>query len=434
MKSHGYRSLTSSTPFVAAAILLMAAALIVTKIGRDALFFQGRGLYDLPAAYIGIALLSLPVALVALAVMRLLGPRRARVLLPLAAAPALAAAGGVARPGGGPAMTLFFMLVPLVFGVTLSLCWLLAAELLDGAPRRELARSYSILGAASIAGGLAGGGLGTSLAPRIDPPAFLFIGAALLLGSAAVIWTTQRLFPPRALAEGAPVSLRPRAFWGLLRGRYSLLLLAVAMAASLAGVLIEFHFYLVAATSGNGGRESAGFFGAAYLLLNLIALVPQLLLVPRLQRLIGVHGSLLVLPGVLLGGGIALLSNISMLTWSVLRVTEGGLKSSIHRPNWEQAFLPLSRPERAVAKLLIDGAGVHTAQGLAAAAMLVWLHFVVGDRPLVGQSPVWVTVLLLAITSVWIALTRLLGRSLARATARPEALEEARPDIPLPDS
>jgi ATP/ADP translocase len=318
--------------------------------------------------------------------------------------------------------------------VTFPLCWLLAAEFLDGASRRELTRSYSILGVASTVGGLAGGGLATSLAMRIDPQGFLLLGAALLVGSTAMIGIAQRLFPQRALAHRPPVSVRPQAFWGLLRGRYSLLLLAVAMAASLAGVLIEFHFYLVAATSGNGGRDNAGFFGTAYFLLNLIALVPQLVLVPQLQRVIGVPGSLLVLPSVLLGGGIALFSNISMLTWSFLRVTEGGLKNAIHRPSWEQAFLPLPRPQRAVAKLLIDGAGVHIAQGLAAMAMLVWLHFVVGDRPLVAQSPAWVTVLLLAITSLWIALTRLLGRSLARATAPPGAQEEYRPDIPLPDS
>ncbi len=57
--------------------MLMAAVNLV-KTGRDALYFQKDGIFDLPKAYLGIAVLSLPMALATLGLMRGIGPRRAR--------------------------------------------------------------------------------------------------------------------------------------------------------------------------------------------------------------------------------------------------------------------------------------------------------------------------------------------------------------------
>ena len=64
---------------VAVVLFLLSSAFILTKTGRDALYFQEGGLFDLPKAYLGIAALALPAALAMLTLMRTLGPRRARV-------------------------------------------------------------------------------------------------------------------------------------------------------------------------------------------------------------------------------------------------------------------------------------------------------------------------------------------------------------------
>src|SRR6185436_1032643 len=68
---------------VALAVGLMTAAFVLAKTGRDALFFMGSGLRDLPKAYMVIAILALPMATAALGLMRILGPRRARIVAPL---------------------------------------------------------------------------------------------------------------------------------------------------------------------------------------------------------------------------------------------------------------------------------------------------------------------------------------------------------------
>lgn len=420
------------TLFVALSLFLMTAAFILTKTGRDALYFQGRGLFDLPWAYVAIAFFSLPTAFAMLTLMRHLGPRRARIGAPIGMSGIILLFSLCARPGGGWLMTSFFVLIPLAFGVLFSLAWLLGADLLEGVPHSALARSYGIVGAASILGGMAGGITARALSRQVEPQSLILLGAMALASAAAVAAVAQSRFPPAPIAGATAVgepTLRDLTL--ALKRRYPLLLLAVGMLSSLVGILVEFQLYLAAATSGHDGRANAQFFGGVYLALNCAALAVQLYAMPRLQRAIGVHGSLLVLPAALLAGAATLLATATLFALSLLRVTEGGLKASIHRVNWEQAFLPLERAERAVAKLLVDGAGARIAEGFAAGALALWLTFVVRGRDLVGQDVSWITYALLVASLLWVGLTRVLARSLAQAASHPE---EFRPDIPLPDT
>jgi hypothetical protein len=113
----------------------------LAKTGRDALYFQHGGLYDLPNAYLGMALLSVPLGLLTIRLMRRLGPRPARLWVLSAMAGFLFFYAHVAAPGGGPFMTVLYMLVPLTIGIAFALYWLLAADLLEGAGRAPLGRA-----------------------------------------------------------------------------------------------------------------------------------------------------------------------------------------------------------------------------------------------------------------------------------------------------
>jgi hypothetical protein len=418
---------------VAAALAIMTAAFVMTKTGRDALFFQGRGVYELPRAYIGIAVASLPMAGVVLGLMRMLGARAARVVAPVLAAIVLAAFVPVAHPGGGTAMTVLFLYVPLVFGVLFSLSWLLAADLLDQAPRGTLARAYGIIGAASMGGGIAGGLAAGLLADQLGARHLLSAGAAGLLLSALVMARAHARYPAmhpplEDAAAGARLAL-PSAL-RVVRRPYALALLGTGMLAALAGVLVEFQFYLAAATSGRGTADQVRFFSGFYVFLNAIALAVQIVVLPRMSRSLGRSSGLLVLPIAVLGGASILLASASFVARSALRIAEGGLKSSIHRASWEQAFVPLGAAERAVAKLLVDGAGARIAEGLAASAVWVWLHLIVRDGDLVGRDIQWVTWTLLGCTILWFVLTRSLGRHM------PVRVDPAdyRPEVLLPDT
>lgn len=412
-------------------------AFVIARTARDALYIQDQGLLDLPLAYIGIALLSLPVAMLMLTMISLAGPRRVRIAAPLVTGMLLIVYQRVAQPGGGPLMTAFFMLIPLVFGVLFSGVWLLGADLFDSAPHTARTRAYSVIGSAAIAGGVLGSLLARTLALRMTPETLLWLAPMLLLGAACMIALTQYWFPAPGVRHPHAAAHNPRLrdVAVLIHQPYTLVLLGVSMLASLGGLLVEFQFYLAAATSGQDGQQHVSFFANLYFTLNAIALFVQLVVMPRLQSRWSIAGSLLILPGALLGGSLVLMGNASLLTRSLLRLTEGGLKSSIHRANWEQTYLPLDRATRLIAKLVVDGVGARMAEGVGAIILLVWLKFVVGEGSLVGRDIQWITWLLLVIVLAWIVSTRILGHSLTQqAPPSQRTMQEAQAEIPLPDS
>jgi len=345
----------------AAALLLMMAAFVLVKTARDALFFTGGGIEALPHAYLGIAIFSLPLALATGAFTRLTGPRRARVLLPvLASALFLVLAG---RPGdpGSTRLTIFFMLVPLLFGLLFSTAWLLAGELLEGQLYDGQVAAYQWIGAASILGGAIGGALARALAGRLSPLALLGAGCACLVASAGVMaWTQLRYRTasrPAERAEATAVLAGPaaapaeaeftagasrsapavslagflRRVLGVAREPYVRRLAMVAMVGALTGVLVEFLFYLLAASSARSMGGNARFFANAYLVMNASAFLLQVVVFRPLQRWIGITGTLLTLPLVLFGGASVLLAGLVMTVGSGLRIAEGGVKQSLHR-------------------------------------------------------------------------------------------------------
>jgi hypothetical protein len=110
---------------------------------------------------------------------------------------------------------------------------------------------------------------------------------------------------------------------------------------------------------------------------------------------------------------VALLSG-SLWTRATTRLTEGAVKSSIHRIKWEQSFLLISASHRAAAKLLVDGAAARIAEGLAALLLYVWLVLVVCGEDLRHHDASWIAYLLLLALLAWIMLTTALGRMQSR--------------------
>lgn len=397
--------LRARTRYLGLGAFLLTVAVTLAKVGRDALYFQRGGLQDLPKAYLGMALLSVPLGVMAISLMRRLGPRPARLLVLSGMVAFLLTYAHVATPGGGLFMTVLYMHVPLTVGIAFSVYWLLAADLFEGAPLMERGRSYGLIGASSIAGGLVGGLSARGLARDWEPKALILLGALTVACCLAVVARAHSRFP---LARAAPEHSAGRHGLSdllcVLKDRYGLLLLLSGMAMPAAGLLVEFRFYVAATTSGNDPRTNATLFATIYLALNATALAVQLLITPRLQQAVGVHGSLLVLPTAVVGGAAALLASASAVAPSLLRTVEGGLRSSIHRVSWEQAYLTIERPWRAQAKLLVDGIAGRLAEGGIALVLLAWLRFAVGDRPLAGSDGRIVSYLLLSASLVWIGL------------------------------
>jgi hypothetical protein len=421
------------TFFPSAALFLLTAAFILSKTARDALYFQRDGWFHLPKAYLLIALLAGPSAGATLALMRLLGPRRARVAAILVLAGAQMIFHRIAVPGSGLLMTVVWVLIPMLFGVVLSLVWLLGADLLDRVPNYLLARLYSSMGAASMMGGLTGAAIARQSSGSMEPQALYLVSAGLLLATAIVTAWAHYAFPvvmsahnPGPVpAPGDSKTVPLPEMWRTLRHRYTKVLALVAVVTSIVGVFIEFQFYWSASEAGLTGRAAMQFFANFYAALNAAAILVQLLATPYFQRLFGVYGSLMILPAALIGAVAAVIATGTRGARAALRVAEGGIKSSIHRSNWEQSYLPLERGERAVAKLLVDGMAARFGEGIAAGLLILWVEFRAGIDVL-GWG-------MLAGTLAWLALASVLRDARRAPGLIPMSLTDLRPDLPIPD-
>ena len=160
------------------------------------------------------------------------------------------------------------------------------------------------------------------------------------------------------------------------------------------------------------------FFARYYAVTNGLSLAVQLLLAGRLVRRLGVAGATVVMPTLLLGGGVAsLLAPGALVPVMATRLGDGALRYSLNRVATELLYLPLPANVRTRAKGLIDSVLTRVVQAatagllfaLAAASML---------------SPRLLSAILVAFCAVWAVTasgmrTHYLGlfrRALARGT------------------
>jgi ATP/ADP translocase len=394
------------TLVLATTLGLATAAFIIAKTGRDALFFQGSGgLLQLPLVYINIGAASLPLALIFVKAMKVWGARPARVGVLLVAAVVMVATAPFLEPGDNTLLLAVFIFIPAIFGLLFASLWLLAADIFEKTEKRGAARAFSRIGAGTLAGGMMGGLISKGLAPYLDPKWLIFMGAVVILGVVSLVTHIHSRFTTNIVAKKDYD--KKAGFLTPLTNKYTLTLLFISMTGALAGLLIDFQFYAAAASANMGSKGNAGFFANFYILLNFMSLLLQLFATPKIQDKVGLRGGLMVLPLALIGAASFVTAAATALSRSVLRVTEGGLRSSVHRSIWEQAFIPLDSTERSGVKLAVDGIGARIAEIAGAVVILLWLKQAASKgglpMPLDTSWMVWFT---LATVAIWLVITQ----------------------------
>jgi ATP/ADP translocase len=397
----------SKTLLLALALGVTTLAFIVAKTGRDALFFQGSGgLLQLPLIYINIGAASLPLAIVFVKAMKVWGARPARLGVFTLAASLMVLASPFLQPGDSKLLLGIFVLIPAIFALMFASLWLLASDIFDKTEKSQAARAFSKIGAATLAGGMSGGLISKALAPHFDPQWMIFLAGIVIFGAIGLIRHIHGAFPTNISAQRD----NPKTKFGFLAplsNTYAVTLLLISMTGALAGLLIDFQFYAAAASASMGSKGNANFFANFYILLNFSSLLLQLFATPKIQDKVGLRGGLMVLPFALVGGATFATAAATAFSRSVLRVTEGGLRSSVHRSIWEQAFIPVDSTERSSVKIAVDGIAARIAEAIGAVAILVWLKQVVPDG--VIKMPLdtrWISWLLLVTVAVWLFVTR----------------------------
>jgi ATP:ADP antiporter, AAA family len=336
--------------------IMVAHALLETA--RDALFLARLGPDRLAWAYLAIAAAAL---LAVTAVRRWAGvvePRRILIafLGVAAAGTAVLAAVIAAAPW---AVFALYVWTGLVATLVVPSFW----TLLDRSLRvAEAKRVFAVIGAGGVLGAMIGSVIAAELG-RAMAPRHLVTAGAIALGIATL---AAAALAPHPVVDDAPPAAIPETVTSTRRTRrFVRLLVALAMISTVTLTLGDLAFKRVL-----GERlppeELATVFGQIYAVLNVVGLVIQLAVAPRLLAKFGVGGALVILPLVVLGGAVGFAATGATLAILVLKLGDGGLRHSLHRVGSEILYLPVPHSVRDESKPIADALGQRGGQALAA--------------------------------------------------------------------
>lgn len=257
-------------------------------------------------------------------------------------------------------------------------------------------RIYGLIGAGSLLGAVAGAGFARFLASSSAAPVLVLAAAATMaltaLGPALALRRAGGPAPAPSASRG-PLSMVQAAH--LLRGQPYVRGLAGLVLISTVALTLGDYVFKSSVSKHIPAAQLGEFFATVYVVLNLLALVAQLLLTDWLFRVLGLHRALWALPillfmgaaGVALGGGLG--------AALLLKGADGTLRNSIHRTGSELLFVPLPDSTRSRAKPFIDLLGQRGGQALASLLILSEVVLNRGDTVLAAASA--------ALCLVWIA-------------------------------
>lgn len=400
------------------AVGLSMVSFIMIKSARDAVFFQKNGIFDLPLAYIWISLAAIPVGMVHLNILSKFGARKTRIIVYLSSFALFVFFFPFVEVENRNMMLIMFILIPIIFSALFAGAWLLAGDLLEGASQKTLRKVYSRIGAGSMIGGIIGGIIARQLSDYFPTKFLVIFGAIILLlvvGLFSLAHTrnpikqsrSQKDIPHKKSSSDGPHPMFHvlKENRGVFKERYVLALIAIGTMTSITGLYIDFQFYANTMMSHNNNLQ---FFASFYIVLNALSLLLQIFIAPRLQYKLGIAGALTLLPIALLGVSGVFTFWIFAQSRAILKITEGGLKSSIHRSIWEQVFLPINRKKRAGVKAVVDGTVARVSEGLGALVLFVWLLSL--PKSLDSLDLNWMSWMILGIIIIWILLNQYLKK------------------------
>ena len=374
--------------FLALFGILSAHTLLETA--RDALFLARLPPSQLPWVYLAMAVLAVAVSRGPWSGSRRLAGRYAFPLL-LAFCAAVTFAFWLLGTGrSGFLLRALYVWTGLVGTLTAVQFWLVLSERYTITQAKRL---YKIIGLGSVLGAVAGAALARMLTDRLAPEDMV-AASALIMALTALGPGLLLRRPPSAAApaEGSTALAQMPAM--LKRHPYVTRLFALVLISTVALTLADYVFKTIVSRR-LPPEALPSFFANFYLILNLLALLAQLLLAGLLLRVLGLHRALWVLPVLLLLGSVALAFGGGLLAACLLKGADGTLRHSLHRTGTELLFLPMSDALRSRVKPLIDVAGQRGGQALASILILGELGMNRGTAVLAAATAV--------LCIVWIA-------------------------------
>lgn len=369
----------------------------VLETARDTLFLTALPARRLPLAYIAIAALALVVTAVNRRALQRFSRRRLLSTTLFGGALVTLVFWWISETRAGWALFALYVWTGLLATVVVVQFWLLTTDVFDVGQAK---RVYAFIGA----GGLVGAALGSALSGAL----LIVTHPATLVAAAATIFAVTSLVPPgfsRGRSQPARRRHRSPSRMGLALLKHEPYLRRLFWVTLVSTMLVTgVDFVFKAQVAVDVAPDQVGTFLARfYAVMNALALVVQVLIAPRLLRMFGVNGSLLLLPSLLFFGSVGFVLTLGLGSALLLRGADGALRHSLNRTSTEILYFPLPPDLRDRFKGLAESVGqrggqalssvlllavvtagakpVHIGFGLIACAVL-WLGFIYGLKPL----------------------------------------------------
>jgi len=391
--------------------LMSAHALLETA--RDALFLAHLPPARLPWTYLAIAAIAL-----ALSAIRSASPSRLRGRAELAVwivASAIVTLAFWAHESMQDDWVLYALYIWTGVFATLIVVrfWTLLGDTFTVTQAKRL---FALVGTGSVLGAIAGSALAQVVAARFEARHMLVAAACILLASALAPFLiceppaapvaprarrTADAAPRLAAALSSRLARRATPFDLVWANPYTKRLALLVVVSTIAITVVDFVFKSTLARTVSPAQ--LGYvFATAYLILNVLSLLAQILLVGILTRTLGVSRVLALLPALLFFGSAWLLLGGGIYAVLLTKGFDGSLRHSLHRTATEILFVPLSPDFRARAKGFIDVVGQRGGQAVASLAIL--------GAVATGRAEIILGVAIVALAAVWIVIARELQR------------------------
>jgi ATP/ADP translocase/HEAT repeat protein len=380
--------------------VLLLVSLYLLKPVRDSLFLSSRGPAELPFVFLLTTAVVVPVAYLHTRAGRRMdvGPLIDGVSVVLVLS--LVGLRGLLHVEGEWVTYLLYAWVSIYGLVVTSQFWLMANALFTASQSK---RVFTLLSAGAIVGAIVGGEVTGLLVDVIgmESENLLLAGGAVLLAATALARGirhyergTERLGPSpdgEAAAEDASGALPI-----IRESRHVQLIVGTLTVMVVVTTLVDYQFKTVATQAFPTEDGLTTFMGQFYGRVSLVALLVQLVVAPRLMRIVGIGGALSILPGMLALGAVGMLLMPGLVAGVFMRGSGQSLKHSVDKTGRELLFVPVPLEKKKRVKVFIDLFVDQGAQGLGG-LLLLGLAYGAG---LSVQALSGVTLVLIAIWGV----------------------------------
>jgi AAA family ATP:ADP antiporter len=347
-----------------ATLMLLITAHTALETARDALILTRLPSNALGIVYVAVATCALPAVWLASRAAVRFGPQRALGGGLVTAAVLLI--GLFLLPMNRATAVAVYVTSGLVGAVLVPLFWNVVASTFNMSQARRL---LGIVGAAGVLGGALGSAGAAALLFVVHTRALLLVSSAVLVLTAVVVARTPATEDAPAPRPSEVLPTRRDA--ADLREEPFLRRIALLVVVStLAGILLDYFFKWTVARA-VPHAQIAHFVARYYAWLNGLSMVAQILVTGALVRRVGVATTMVVIPLLLVMGGVGALAGTgALMVVLAVKALDGTLRNSVHRVTMELVYLPVPPGFRARAKPFIDGALARITQAAAGVLLL----------------------------------------------------------------